>query len=77
MRPQWYNINRLPFKKMWPDDIIWFPYMMRGAKFYGYITFQGMDTIVNHKIEEVSCLNSLKIPAGPHEGPDKRQTQDK
>ncbi len=24
MKPFWFNINKIPFDKMWEDDIIWF-----------------------------------------------------
>ena len=69
MRPQWYDIDNIPFEKMWPDDVLWFPYMLRQAKFYGYITFKGMNTIIDTTLHEVKSLDKVRIPSGPHESP--------
>lgn len=54
MKPQWYPIENIPFKEMWPDDEIWFPYMLEGKKFDGYFKFEGMDTILDYTLSEVT-----------------------
>ena len=33
MKPQWFHINEIPFKKMWPDDRHWMPLFLSGKKF--------------------------------------------
>ena len=53
MRPKWFNITDIPLEQMWPDDSIWFPYMLKGIKFRGYFLYRGEKTIVMHKIDEV------------------------
>ena len=65
MKPQWYEESKVPFPKMWPDDEIWFPYMLRGALFYGYFIFKGMNDIVDSKLHIVDSLEGLKIPSSP------------
>ena len=35
MRPCWYNINKLPFDKMWCDDPYWFPLLFQNKSFTG------------------------------------------
>ncbi|ELT93923.1 hypothetical protein CAPTEDRAFT_47512, partial [Capitella teleta] len=50
MRPMWYPLDGVPFDQMWPDDYLWFPHFLARNPFFGYITFQGMDNIVQ------SCL---------------------
>ena len=58
MRPQWYKEEDVPFKDMWPDDIYWFPYMLKEKKFEAYFKFQGMNTILDYWIKEVSNFSS-------------------
>jgi len=65
MRPQWFDYADVPFSQMWPDDKLWFPYMLRGEKFYGYFTFQGMDNIVDYKIKSLTSLEQVEIPTQP------------
>ena len=62
MKPQWYNIDSIPFPKMWPDDILWFPYLLTGNPFYGYFTFQGMDNIVDYTLNKVDNIDKIVIP---------------
>ncbi|CAG5897993.1 unnamed protein product, partial [Menidia menidia] len=53
MRPEWFEIDKIPFGQMWPDDILWFPLMLQKKKFAGYFKFQGHDVILSHTLEEV------------------------
>ncbi|XP_067089470.1 oxidized purine nucleoside triphosphate hydrolase isoform X1 [Osmerus mordax] len=56
MRPQWFDFDKIPFSKMWADDIMWFPLMLQKKKFLGYFKFQGHDIIIDHKLEEVENI---------------------
>lgn len=56
MQPQWYNVDKVPFASMWPDDPLWFPLMLNGSKFRGYFKFQGMSTILEYKLNKVDKL---------------------
>ncbi|BFZ02641.1 hypothetical protein BsWGS_05680 [Bradybaena similaris] len=58
MRPQWYSEESIPFNQMWPDDRMWFPYMLANRQFEGYFLFKGMDVILNHWLKEVNQFNS-------------------
>ncbi|CAL4155994.1 unnamed protein product [Meganyctiphanes norvegica] len=53
MRPQWYQIEDIPYSKMWKDDEFWYPIALRGGKFKGKFHFQGHEVILNHTLEEV------------------------
>lgn len=33
MSPCWYSEDAIPFEKMWPDDPLWFPYLLNNKKF--------------------------------------------
>ena len=39
MKPQWFNIDNIPFNCMWSDDIYWMPYFLEGKKFAGKFLF--------------------------------------
>ncbi|KAM9493873.1 oxidized purine nucleoside triphosphate hydrolase [Clarias gariepinus] len=56
MRPQWFDIDKIPYGEMWADDIIWFPLMLQKKKFLGYFKFQGHDVILEQKLNEVAEL---------------------
>ncbi|XP_056607975.1 oxidized purine nucleoside triphosphate hydrolase [Triplophysa dalaica] len=56
MRPQWFDLDQIPFSQMWADDVLWFPLMLQKQKFLGYFKFQGHDVIVEQKLEEVENL---------------------
>ncbi|XP_021266964.1 7,8-dihydro-8-oxoguanine triphosphatase [Numida meleagris] len=53
MQPQWFQLDEVPFKQMWPDDIYWFPLVLQRKLFRGYFKFQGQDTILEHTLKEV------------------------
>ncbi|XP_059177278.1 oxidized purine nucleoside triphosphate hydrolase-like [Physella acuta] len=58
MKPQWYLENSIPFSQMWPDDKIWFPYLLKGKQFEAFFLFRGMDLILDHWIKERTFHNS-------------------
>ncbi|OGZ98661.1 MAG: hypothetical protein A3C07_02430 [Candidatus Sungbacteria bacterium RIFCSPHIGHO2_02_FULL_47_11] len=53
MKPQWFNIDEIPFKEMWPDDIYWMPLFLSGKKFKGKFLFGESDVILEQKLVEV------------------------
>lgn len=65
MLPKWYDIQTIPFEKMWPDDVLWFPLLLSNQKFYGYVIFDGMDTIVDYTLKIVDQLETVNIPSAP------------
>lgn len=48
--PFWNNIDDLPYNKMWADDKIWIPEMLKGRYFRGYFEFDD-DIMLNREIE--------------------------
>jgi len=51
MRPKWFPISEVPFNDMWPDDILWFPFLLKGQKFSGYFKFKGHSEILHYTLE--------------------------
>jgi 8-oxo-dGTP diphosphatase / 2-hydroxy-dATP diphosphatase len=58
MKPQWFDVDKIPFNEMWPDDIHWFPLFLAGKKFTGRFLFgeDGGNTIVEQELREVNEL---------------------
>ncbi|NXJ89074.1 8ODP triphosphatase, partial [Corythaixoides concolor] len=56
MRPQWFQLDEVPFSQMWADDVYWFPLLLQKKLFRGYFKFQGQDTILEHTLKEVEEL---------------------
>lgn len=40
MKPQWFELNQIPFQQMWSDDKYWFPYLLSGKLFRGKFNFE-------------------------------------
>ncbi len=53
MKPQWFHINEIPFKEMWPDDKYWLPLLLAGKKFKGKFVFGESDVILEKKLVEI------------------------
>ncbi|XP_034638831.1 7,8-dihydro-8-oxoguanine triphosphatase isoform X1 [Trachemys scripta elegans] len=53
MRPQWFQLDQVPFSHMWPDDVYWFPLLLQKKSFQGYFKFQGLDTILEYTLRQV------------------------
>ena len=51
MRPQWFDVDKIPFEKMWPDDICWMPMFLNGNRFGGKCIFENSDKIIDNKIK--------------------------
>lgn len=56
MRPQWFTTEEIPFMNMWPDDLYWFPYFLKGKKFKGKFLFGEADVILERELNEVQSF---------------------
>ncbi|XP_031765389.1 oxidized purine nucleoside triphosphate hydrolase-like [Galleria mellonella] len=59
MSPKWFNYEDIPFNDMWPDDRVWFPYMLKGKLIYGRFHYKGLDTILDYKIQELESMEAF------------------
>jgi len=53
MKPQWFDVNKLPWGDMWKDDPIWYPLFLEGKNFEGNFLFDGEKKVILHKLEEI------------------------
>lgn len=56
MKPQWFDIKNIPYKKMWPDDIYWLPLILDNKKIQASFLFGKKDKIVKQSISIVEQL---------------------
>lgn len=54
MRPKWFKIDKIPYEKMWVDDIIWLPRILNGETLKMEFQFKNSDEIVWQKVEKAS-----------------------
>lgn len=51
MNPKWFNVEEIPFEKMWADDIYWMPLFLNGDKFNGEFVFEDNDKLLNYNLK--------------------------
>lgn len=56
MKPEWYAVENIPFAKMWPDDIFWFPLLLAGKKFTGSFLFGENDVVLQQELTETESI---------------------
>jgi 8-oxo-dGTP diphosphatase len=49
-RPEWFDYDKIPFDRMWADDIYWLPQMLEGKKFDAWFHFDE-DVMLSHCIQ--------------------------
>lgn len=57
MKPEWCDIDKLPFDKMWPDDKYWLNSIITGKNVEASFLFDENDKIIDHKVTEVEELS--------------------
>lgn len=60
MSPEWFNINDIPYDRMWDDDRYWLPLVLQDKLVYGSFTFDEADKMTAHDIRQVK-----ELPNGP------------
>jgi 8-oxo-dGTP diphosphatase len=49
--PRWTPVDSVPYEKMWADDALWLPLLIRGRRFRGFFVFDG-DAMLDSLVEE-------------------------
>ena len=62
LTPGWYDINALPYNKMWGDDEHWMPEVFRGKVVDAYFNFNEQDTFTDFHIDIVpdECIAEFR-----------------
>lgn len=48
-RPLWVPVDKIPYDRMWEDDHLWLPMLLRGESFQGRWLFDG-DTMLDYEL---------------------------
>ena len=48
-RPLWFPLDEIPYERMWEDDHMWLPMLIRGERFQGRWLFDG-DTMLDYEL---------------------------
>jgi 8-oxo-dGTP diphosphatase len=48
-KPLWVSLDKIPYEKMWEDDKLWLPLMLRGEQFQGRWIFDG-DKMLDYEL---------------------------
>lgn len=56
MKPEWFNVNEIPFSEMWPDDEYWIPLFLEGRKFRGRFVFDKSFNLLDKALEVVDKI---------------------
>ncbi len=56
MRPQWFHVDEIPFREMWPNDKYWIPLFLADKKFRGRFLLDDLGNVLDMKLEEVNLI---------------------
>lgn len=48
--PFWADLDAIPYERMWEDDAVWMPFLLRGEPFFGRFLFDD-DRMLEHHLE--------------------------
>ena len=54
MKPEWFDINSIPYDKMFPDDKYWLPHVLEGKKINAYFEFDEEWNMLSSKITDLN-----------------------
>ena len=57
MNPKWFDIKKLPFYQMLPDDKYWLPLVLDGKKIKAYFKFDEEWNLLSKEIENVQIIS--------------------
>ena len=66
MRPQWFDIEKIPYEHMWKDDSFWLPFVINNKFVKAFFLFkEDQTTIISHNLfnfdDEKEFFDSLNI----------------
>jgi ADP-ribose pyrophosphatase YjhB (NUDIX family) len=54
MAPKWFNLNEIPYDKMWEDDILWLPLVLKGNIVKADFLFDENQKMLEHNVRELA-----------------------
>ena len=56
MRPEWFDIDKIPYNQMFPDDQYWLPLLLAGKKFKAFFKYDKDWNMLSHKLTVVKII---------------------
>lgn len=53
MKPEWFDIENIPYDKMFPDDKYWMPFILEGRKIKGFFEFDENWNLLTYDINDL------------------------
>lgn len=60
MRPEWFDIDNIPYDRMFADDILWLPEVLKGNKVVGSVVFDKEFNLLEKEMRVVDSLPESK-----------------
>jgi len=55
MKPQWYEVESIPYGSMWVDDEYWLPKVLEGKRIKGKFVFsEDNESMLEHEVTEIN-----------------------
>jgi 8-oxo-dGTP diphosphatase/2-hydroxy-dATP diphosphatase len=56
MKPEWFDIDKIPYDNMWKADRLWLPLLLKNEKFKGHFIYDKDHQIASYHINPVQTL---------------------
>ena len=57
MKPQWFPVDRVPYKDMWASDALWLPRVLKGEKIKAKFTYDDKKKVKKQEITPISSFS--------------------
>jgi mutator protein MutT len=54
MAPKWFNINKIPYDKMWDDDTHWLPEVLKGVDIEADFLFNEQQKMIEKDVRKIT-----------------------
>ena len=54
MKPEWFDLDKIPYDNMFVDDRYWLPFVLEGKKINGFFEFDEDWNLLSHSIKEIN-----------------------
>lgn len=59
MRPEWFKQSKIPYEKMWQDDIFWLPAVLLGHNIQGRFVFDDSDNMLDAQLKIMDNIGGI------------------
>lgn len=50
MKPHWFDIEKIPYEKMWSADKYWMPHILSGKKISAVFRYDAENNLIGHDV---------------------------